>query len=63
MKNESFESEMPDFDDAARVEEHLKKMRFQKKLCRYYFHINPTATVEYINAYRELWDSDKEAKP
>ncbi len=30
MKNESFESEMPDFDDAARVEEHLKKMRFQR---------------------------------
>lgn len=33
-----------------------------KKLCRYYFYINPTATVEYIEAYRELWDSDQEAK-
>jgi len=38
-------------------------LRLYKKLCRYYFHINPTATVEYIEAYRELWDSDKEAKP
>lgn len=34
-----------------------------KKLCRYYFYINPTATVQYIEAYRELWDSDQEAKP
>ena len=30
MKNESFESDMPDFDDAARVEEHLQKMGFQR---------------------------------
>jgi NADH:ubiquinone oxidoreductase subunit 3 (subunit A) len=29
MKNESFESDMPDFDDAARAEKHLKKMGFQ----------------------------------
>lgn len=38
-------------------------LRLYKKLCRYYFHINPTATVQYIEAYRELWDSDQEAKP
>jgi hypothetical protein len=30
MKNESLESDMPDFDNAARVEEHLKKMGFQR---------------------------------
>jgi hypothetical protein len=38
-------------------------LRLYKKLCRYYFHINPTATVQYIEAYREFWDSDHEAKP
>ena len=38
-------------------------LRLYKKLCRYYFDINPTATVQYIEAYRELWDSDQEAKP
>jgi len=30
MKNESFESDMPDFDNAAHMEEHLKKMGFQR---------------------------------
>lgn len=34
-----------------------------KKLCRYYYYINPTATVQYVEAYRDLWDSDQEAKP
>ena len=29
-----------------------------KKLCRYYYHINPEGTISYINAYRELWDND-----
>jgi len=29
-----------------------------KKLCRYYFNIDPVATVSYINFYREMWDSD-----
>jgi hypothetical protein len=38
-------------------------LRLYKKLCRYYFHINPTATVQYVEAYREFWDSDQEAKP
>ena len=38
-------------------------LHLYKKLCRYYFYINPTVTVEYIEAYRELWDSDQEAKP
>jgi hypothetical protein len=27
-----------------------------KKLCRYYHTINPQATAEYVNIYRELWD-------
>ena len=37
-------------------------LHLYKKLCRHYYYINPIATVEYIEAYRELWDSDEEAK-
>ena len=28
-----------------------------KRLCRYYFTIDPVATAEHINAYREMWDT------
>jgi hypothetical protein len=28
-----------------------------KRLCRYYFAIDPVATAEHINAYREVWDT------
>ena len=28
-----------------------------KRLCRYYFAIDPVATAEHINAYREMWDT------
>ena len=32
-----------------------------KKLCRYYFQIDPQATAFYIYAYRDMWDNqDKE---
>jgi hypothetical protein len=27
-----------------------------KRLCRYYFTIDPVATAEHIHAYREMWD-------
>jgi hypothetical protein len=30
-----------------------------KRLCRYYFSINPEATVFYINSYREMWDDQE----
>ena len=30
-----------------------------KSLCRHYWEINPQATASYINAYREMWDSDE----
>ena len=30
-----------------------------KKLCRYYFDIDPEATVSYVHAYREMWDEQK----
>jgi hypothetical protein len=33
-----------------------KVLALYKKLCRYYFDINPKATVFYVNAYREMWD-------
>jgi hypothetical protein len=29
-----------------------------KKLCRYYYYINPEATEFYVNEYKELWDND-----
>ena len=29
-----------------------------KRLCRYYYEINPINTAFYINSYREMWDSD-----
>ena len=31
-----------------------------KKLCRYYYAIDPEATVSYVNAYREMWDEGEE---
>jgi hypothetical protein len=31
-----------------------------RKLCRYYYAIDPSATSEYIRAYREMWDSERE---
>jgi hypothetical protein len=27
-----------------------------KKLCRYYYFIDRNATVEYVYAYRDMWD-------
>ena len=31
-----------------------------KKACRYYFQMDPRATVSYIYAYRDIWDEDGE---
>jgi hypothetical protein len=31
-------------------------LRLYKKLCRYYFKIDPVATTSYVYAYREMWD-------
>lgn len=28
-----------------------------KKLCRHYWTIDAAATADYVNAYREMWDS------
>lgn len=31
-----------------------------KRLCRYYYTIDPAATAEYIHAYRKLWDTPED---
>lgn len=33
-----------------------------KRLCRYYFDIDPEVTVSYVHAYREMWDEQKPGK-
>jgi len=34
-----------------------------KRLCRYYFDIDPEATASYVHAYRDIWDEQKPHKP
>lgn len=36
-----------------------KMLLLYKKLCRYYVTINESAVIEYVNIYRELWDSEE----
>ena len=31
-----------------------------KRLCRYYYDIDPVATAGYVHAYREMWDRPDE---
>ncbi len=31
-----------------------------KKLCRYYYYIDPVATAQQIQFYREMWDNEGE---
>jgi hypothetical protein len=33
-----------------------------RKLCRYYWDLNPVNTASYINAYREIWDSEEDTE-
>jgi hypothetical protein len=43
---------------------HEPVLRMYKNLCRHYWDINPAAAADYINAYRERWDSDeRESQP
>jgi len=37
---------------------HEQALLLYRRLCRHYFDIDPAATAGYINAYRELWDSE-----
>jgi hypothetical protein len=41
--------------DCACVPEGLELFRI---LCRYYYGFNPSAAVNYVNAYREMWDQE-----
>lgn len=33
-----------------------------KKVCRYYYPINPQVTVNYVYRYRDLWDENYQPK-
>ena len=35
---------------------------FYKKLCRYYFAIDPETAASYAQAYREMWDGKQSEK-
>lgn len=35
-----------------------KMLLLFKKICRYYYEINPEVTFEYVNMYRDLWDDE-----
>ena len=58
--------------DSKRIERYLDGMLdfcfddnmlfLYKKLCRYYYDIDPEATISYIYIYREMWDEQVEAK-
>lgn len=37
---------------------HPPVLDLYKKLCRHYWTIDQTATAHYINAYREIWESE-----
>jgi hypothetical protein len=38
---------------------HDPALQLYRRLCRHYFDIDPAATASYINAYREMWDSEE----
>ncbi|GAB6011994.1 hypothetical protein [Viscerimonas tarda] len=44
---------MLDFADNEKI------LMLYRTLCRYYFDINPQATAEYIQSYKELYDTDE----
>lgn len=33
-----------------------RMLTLYKRLCRYYFEIDPESTASYVNAYRDMWD-------
>jgi hypothetical protein len=38
--------------------DHEQALLLYRRLCRHHFDIDPAATAGYINAYRDLWDSE-----
>ena len=41
---------------------HDPALQLYRRLCRHYYDIDPAATVSYIEAYREMWDSESETE-
>ena len=39
---------------------HEPVLKLYKKLCRYYWGIDPAAVADYVHAYRERWESDEQ---
>ena len=35
-----------------------KALILYKKICRYYYRINPRASVDYVQFYREMWEEE-----
>lgn len=42
---------------------HELVLAMYKQLCRHYWAIDPAATADYIQAFRERWDSDEPGVP
>lgn len=42
---------------------HDPALQLYRRLCRHYYDIDPAATVSYVEAYREMWDSERETAP
>ena len=38
-------------------------LQLYRRLCRHYYDIDPAAAVGYVNAYRDMWDSEPENRP
>ena len=38
---------------------HEPVLQLYKRLCRHYWDIDPAATADYVNSYRDYWDSDE----
>jgi len=38
---------------------HPEGLLLFKTLCRYYYTLNSVATADYINCYREMWDTEE----
>lgn len=41
---------------------HAPVLAMYRRLCRHYWDIDPAATVDYIKAYREQWDSEDDGR-
>ncbi len=37
---------------------HEAVLEMYKRLCRHYWDIDPAATADYVNAYRQYWDTE-----